>query len=570
MRSNIRWVVLLLVTAVVGCTTITSKDPVVAIVEAFTVQQCSHRSSSPSSSRSSLHDDQASTSEESDVRRTLHLPCIENERELPSTTKTAAAAKTPSLSSRNAVISSSSSSSAVDCEVTQSVLSAFDAVIDHYSNFLISNTEGVEGGGTSGFSEVSQDNVSKSTTRSCSIPAFGSEASMTLTIASSDRGWTNDDNHEGFTLYIDGVQSDADYEFLCNKLWDVRLEVSSWMDCPLDITPIRKIVADSLNMRVGDAPIGYDASTAAWAGSSSVSDLFEKHNVNALDELYTQGYTVIDTPWTTPSKSHDQMSKYLTDVTDQGDHVRRDKVHFLSLKHAQSCGVSDQYQLLMGVAHYLNVHYDETQNDEYNETREETKNKNANDPGGGVSNRRSFRVSPHEPLLPGTHDRPLSIPNDIQLAEYGHDDFYVVHSDNSLQAASDASTSSWMTTTQRRNHRHLTCILYMNDDWDEVEDGGALRIYPGSRNVMEPRQVLGTTPRTPSTTSATTTAEESKNVGPAWDHVDVTPSNGRMILFDSCLIHSVQAVTVRGKVRRALTIWIYRPEDSDVKGEQFY
>ena len=140
----------------------------------------------------------------------------------------------------------------------------------------------------------------------------------------------------------------------------------------------------------------------------------------------------------------------------------------------------------------------------------------------------------------------------------------------------------------------------MNDDWNKHEDGGALRIYPGSRNVMEPRQVLGndadadadtdretetktrtTIPNISSTaagggkktnnsSSRRSTACSNNSASGAWDHVDISPKNGRMILFDSCLIHSVQAVTSEEKVRRALTIWIYRPEDSGVQGEQFY
>lgn len=121
------------------------------------------------------------------------------------------------------------------------------------------------------------------------------------------------------------------------------------------------------------------------------------------------------------------------------------------------------------------------------------------------------------------------------------------------------------TTTERRNYRHLTCILYMNDDWDEDQDGGALRLYPGSRDLLEPKQVLGTTTTTQQKYDNTSDPEEA-----AWDHVDVSPSNGRMILFDSCLAHSVEAVTTSTKVRRALTLWIYRPEDSGAKGEQFY
>ena len=537
-------------------------------------------------------------------RRTIHLPftsTLETTTDDKSTTATATTTTT-----------------------TQSVLSAFDDVVDYYSNFLIPSTSDNDDDNNNNNNGEDDDRRSEdsSTTRSCWIPAFGENAQLVLTktmmtpvdgtastTASSCTNTASCDNsprrhhHQGFTMYIDGIDSDDDFQFLCNKLWDVRLYVDSWKDCMLDITPLRTVVADALNERQDNAPVGYDAATADWAGSSQVSDLFELHNVDALDELYDKGFTVIDTPWTTSHKSHDKMSKYLTDITDQGDHVRRDKVHFLTSDQAETCGLLDQYQLLMGVAHYLNVNYDETttattvsssdidcsDNDSNDQsstlnTRSErmiyTDTISSTFPAmaGGRQERRSFHNTPHQPVSPGTSDRPLSIPNDIQLAEYGHNDFYVAHSDNSLQAKSSSestaststkSSSSWVTETERKNHRHLTCILYMNDDWNKHEDGGALRIYPGSRNVMEPRQVLGNNAgkKTEKNPRATSTEQHNR---PAWDHVEISPKNGRMILFDSCLIHSVQAVTSVEKVRRALTIWIYRPENNAVKGEQFY
>lgn len=515
---------------------------VTTTVDAFNVR---HRRQNPSAQSSSLYYD-TSAIPDSDinlnryglVRRTIYLPCIDESPSKPS--------------------SSSSSSTSTNQEVTQSILSAFEDVVDHYSNFLVSENEEKENGIGREYLHArrhhnSIDNTLKSgETRSCAIPAFGDDARLVLTTTLHQNGNEDrrqnqgeDHRHGGFTMHMDGIKTDEDFEFLCNTLWDVRLNVDSWMDCPLDITPFRTVVADAMNKRQV-APTGNDASTAEFAGSPHVAEIFEKHNVHALDELFTRGYTVIDTPWTTSESSHDKLSKYLTEKTNQSDHIRRDKVHFLSSDRADTCGVLDQYRLLMGIAHYLNTHYDETTSGDDDDNEDSRRSEMTYTDSISSSHRRSFRTSPHQPLLPGTHDRPLTVPDVIQLAEYGHGDFYVVHSDNSFPS-SYTPASSWQKTPDRQNHRHLTCILYMNDDWDEHEDGGALRIYPGSRNCKKPQQVLD-----------------------GWDYVDISPQNGRMILFDSCLIHSVRAVTAEEKVRRALTVWIYRPEDSHVPGELFY
>jgi hypothetical protein len=169
------------------------------------------------------------------------------------------------------------------------------------------------------------------------------------------------------------------------------------------------------------------------------------------------------------------------------------------------------YDLLMGVASYLNDNL-------------------------------SFRYSPHPVIGPATDAKPLTIPKGIQLAEYRQSGFYKAHSDNSLADEISSETKVRI----RSNFRHYTCILYCNDNWNS-QDGGALRIYPGSRNVLR--------------------ADDAKD---SCNFQDVQPHNGRMIIFDSCLVHSVEPVTHSDKLRRALTIWINRPENSGVRGEKFF
>lgn len=156
-----------------------------------------------------------------------------------------------------------------------------------------------------------------------------------------------------------------------------------------------------------------------------------------------------------------------------------------------------------------------------------------------------MKSSPHTPLNPATQDNPLTIPNSIQLAEYAENDFYKAHSDNSLTDKFVLDTEN--NNRVRSNFRHFTCILYCNDGWEEA-DGGALRLYPHTRNLKNADDAIVN----------------------GHDYVDISPKNGRLIIFDSCCIHSVEIVTHKTKKRRALTLWINRPDDSGVEGEQYY
>ena len=52
-------------------------------------------------------------------------------------------------------------------------------------------------------------------------------------------------------------------------------------------------------------------------------------------------------------------------------------------------------------------------------------------------------------------------------------------------------------------------------------------------------------------------------------YIDINPSNGKLLLFNSRMIHSVEEVVSESKVRRALTLWIRRPEKSGIIDESF-
>lgn len=94
----------------------------------------------------------------------------------------------------------------------------------------------------------------------------------------------------------------------------------------------------------------------------------------------------------------------------------------------------------------------------------------------------------------------------------------------------------------RSNYRLYTCILYCNDDWNYENDGGALRIYPNTQHLLDPSDVI------------------TKQM----EYEDINPNNGKLLIFDSRLVHSVEKVLSKTKKRLALTLWIMRPEDCGV------
>ncbi len=84
------------------------------------------------------------------------------------------------------------------------------------------------------------------------------------------------------------------------------------------------------------------------------------------------------------------------------------------------------------------------------------------------------------------------------------------------------------------------------------KDGGALRIYPNTTNLRNPSDVL------------LTKNNNNNNKSIHFEYEDINPSNGKLLIFDSRLVHSVEKVTALDKKRLALTIWLMKPEDCGV------
>ena len=248
----------------------------------------------------------------------------------------------------------------------------------------------------------------------------------------------------------------------------------------------------------------------------------EKMIKNILSTLEEKGYISIHTNLKTTQESYNQLSNFLQQKTKQDSKIRSDTVAFLNMNDFVLCQLQTQFHVLMGMASFLNEYYYCNKN-YYNHDKD-----NSSSSGGDF-----------EPLSPGTKERPLTNPRNIQAAEYGYGEFYVAHSDNLLLSSTNDSTSQ---NTTRSNYRLYTCILYCNDDWDINKDGGALRIYPNTQDLLDPSDVITK----------------------QYEYEDINPNNGKLLIFDSRLVHSVEKVISKDKKRLALTLWMMKPEDSGV------
>lgn len=163
-----------------------------------------------------------------------------------------------------------------------------------------------------------------------------------------------------------------------------------------------------------------------------------------------------------------------------------------------------------------------------------------------------WRIRDGRPLEPATAERPLTIVPEAQLASFGPGGEYVIHSDNPLDENG-----------ARRNYRCFTVICYAQTaDWSE-EDKGHLRIWLGSDEICPSECQEG----------GASTSEglykklrERRRPGqPDEDSsyfVDVLPKAGRMVIFRSTQLHQVCPSSSRR--RRAITVWVYSPQEGFV------
>ena len=364
-------------------------------------------------------------------------------------------------------------------ELSNYLFRSFDHVIDSTSYFEKSNVGG-----------------------ECVVPALGNAKvsfhPIPMTTSSSMGPCTE------FELSVEGG-TEEDFGWICTRFFEYRSNLVGLVDT----IELEKVVLEH-SLRHQRESIGDDPSLAPFAHSEVIQQIFSSQP-NIVQNLERNGYVIIDIPTQQQQQQQQQQQDELTHTIDfdqlthllvkkssQSNTIRNDKVAFLTRNEARSCGLDFQFDVLMGIASYLNDNFD-------------------------------FSSWP----FPGNDTPSLSStgmlknPKMVQVAEYGMNDFYVAHKDNSYNTSGKLA---------RSNHRFCTCILYCNDPTWDAMDGGALRIYPGSHHYS--------------------CEEAQQKILP----IDILPKNGRLVLFDCMLVHSVERVTHETKKRRAITVWLNRPE----------
>lgn len=255
---------------------------------------------------------------------------------------------------------------------------------------------------------------------SCSVPAFGEDcrvqlqleleevptllhsqptASLVLSLLQQQQG-SDHSNHN----------HDDDFGWICTKLYECSPLLNDHVDCGAQLR-------DAVVLQHSNRP----AASAAWNLPQTAA--FERmlggpQNVSTvLRRLNQQGYVIIDhvnsgstespSPFSlvTTAEQQKQLSDYyLREASSQGPTIRTDRVHFLSRTQAAACNIQPQYDLLVGIANYLNDHHH-------------------------VTLSLLSSSSPHtQPAFPATLDQPLTLPRSLQFAEYGQGDYYIVRS----------------------------------------------------------------------------------------------------------------------------------------------
>jgi hypothetical protein len=332
-----------------------------------------------------------------------------------------------------------------------------------------------------------------------------------------------------FRIHVDGT-NEKDYAMLCARIYESQQEYNQFLlsssgsgatkvggyFATIDNKSLKDIVRNYFR-QVKPHP-GYDAkrklfSNNADENNSSCYTMSDILKAEVLEELLVHGFVTVDTNVKTTALEIAALSNLLTYKTTQERAVRSDTVSFIDLEKARECGIHEkQFRMLMEVADYLNRNLDWD----------------------------SLRTG-YNPIFPATEQHPLTNPANIQIASYGYGEFYVPHSDNLLLSMEEKDHGVGQRFV-RSNYRQFTCILYCNDEWNMKVHGGALRIYPGTSQLTDPMSV------------------KVDNM----PYTDINPTNGKLLIFDSRLVHSVEKILDPHRKRLAMTIWINRPEDSGV------
>lgn len=396
-----------------------------------------------------------------------------------------------------------------EMEIGNLLSSAFGTLVDS-SNFMESSSTDEDGHQLSW----------------CTMPAFGESAMVTFEPRPSTY-----DKYGNPTEYIlcvfDFEYPTDDFGALCLEMYRHRDDIQN----VVNIGGLETNVLEYMNSRPPCPGMDAELTSSDAIGRDRFGPLLDQLiDSSALLKLQNDGYVVIDGVLKTSQLSNERLEKWANKGKTGQDGSRRDTVAFLNRSNAVECGLEDQYDFLLSLASHLNNNFD-------------------------------LYASPFKPVFPGTVSHPLTNPIgfNVQMAEYGCSDFYNPHSDNSIDTTEtnngafgdtavihDHLDDDTVLPKKRSNWRCITAILYLNEGWKK-SDGGQLRMHLDSAFVEQP-----------------ITARDTH------EHIDVNPSNGKLLLFDSRMVHSVEKVLSKSKIRRALTLWITRPEESGVSGEDYF
>lgn len=424
-----------------------------------------------------------------------------------------------------------------ETEKGDALSSAFDAMVESSDFMLQSPATRAQSSASTILGQGQGHQLS-----SCRMPRFGPAATVTFAPLRS----SCDDNGDPTEYILSALNFEHpidDFGNLCLEIYKYRDNIRG----VISMDHLRENVLDYLNSQPPDPGTDAEITSSEAIGNDGIGAILDEVvDRSKLEKLENDGFVVIDDVMQTSQASNDKFSRWKKKSQTGQDECRTDTVAFMDRDDAKQCGVESQYDLLLALASHLN-------------------------------NKLDLRDSPFAPVFPGTREKPLTNPSgsNVQMAEYGFQDFYDPHSDNSINKACSCdyfgseeeyidilygndvydNTTPWRAAMQkdmyngeerRSNYRCITAILYLNEGW-EVRDGGQLRMYLDSAHCEIPN-----------------TAKATHN------YVDINPSNGKLLLFDSRMIHSVEKVLHRSKIRRALTLWISRPEESGVTGESYF
>ncbi len=234
--------------------------------------------------------------------------------------------------------------------------------------------------------------------RECSIPLFGEKTKISFFFQPPPSPSTFSSSSSSFGQYVLQIdaENEKDYQWICTKLLHEMKDVDIGGGGRISMFPLQKLVANIYNSLPPSS--GYDSKETANNDLLSDMNIFSSQTPPGDEwiKLKKNGFITIDTQLKTSDEACQKLSNLLKYKTGQDREIRSDTVTFLTREEATNCGLGLQFDTLMAIASKMNDEFD-------------------------------FEDSPFQPLFPGTMERPITNPDEIQAAEYKYGEFYIEH-----------------------------------------------------------------------------------------------------------------------------------------------